>query len=252
LAFAMLGAALERILNPRVIDSIPLPSQKKDEKKHVTRGKHIQINRRRLTGLADMLLLIAIFVPLKEGKTLTSNIIKFLDPIWRSDLPITTRPTSVKTDSPQPSTASPLTDTPDPVAEISPTPLRHTPVAITTQVLIPTEALPATYTLQKGEYPYCIARRLNVDANELLTLNGLANGQAFFAGTVLDIPQTGNPFRGNRTLRPHPITYTVSAAGETIYTIACAFGDLDPMLIAQANNISASSSLLVGQQLNIP
>jgi len=53
-------------------------------------------------------------------------------------------------------------------------------------------------------------------------------------------------------LRPHPTTYTVSAAGETIYTIACAFGDLDPMLIAQANNISSDSDLLVGQQLNIP
>src|SRR5688572_3279373 len=262
LAFAMLGAALERILNPRLIDSIPLPPQKSDEKRVATHGKRIQINRRTLTSLAVMLLLIAIFVPFKEGKTLTSNIIKFLDPIWRSDLPITTRPTSVKTDSPQPSTASPLTDTPDPVSEILSTPssLPQRPTDFTTQVLIPTETLtprpinvlPATHTLQRGEYPYCIARRFNVDANELLALNGLANGQAFFAGTVLDIPQTGNPFRGNRTLRPHPTTYTVSAAGETIYTIACAFGDLDPMLIAQANNISSDSVLLVGQQLTVP
>ena len=259
LAFAMLGAALERILNPRVIDSIPLPSQKRDEKKHVTRGKHIQINRRRLTGLALLLVLAAIFVPLKEGKTLTSNLLQFLDPIWRSNLPI--HPTSVKTDSPLPVTASSLTDTPDPVAEILSTPTSLIQTATdSAQPLIPTETLtlppgerlPATYTLQKGEYPYCIARRLNVDANELLTLNGLANGQAFFAGTVLDIPQTGNPFRGNRTLRTHPTTYTVSASGETIYTIACAFGDLDPMLIAQANDISANSSLLVGQQLTIP
>ena len=88
-AFAMLGAALERILNPRLIDSMPLPQQKRDVKQTgVTQGKRIQISRRMLTGLVVMLLLAASFVPLKEGKTLTSNIIKFLDPIWRSDLRI--------------------------------------------------------------------------------------------------------------------------------------------------------------------
>ena len=91
-----------------------------------------------------------------------------------------------------------------------------------------------------------------MDPNELLALNGLANGQAFFTGTVLNMPQTEKPFPGNRKLRPHPTTYIVSASGETIYTIACAFGDLDPILIAQTNNISADSVLLVGQQLDIP
>jgi LysM repeat protein len=210
-----------------------------------------------------MLLLAAIFVPLKEGKTLTSSIIKFLDPIWRSDLPITTRPTYVNADTPQPASASPLTNTLDPVSGTlaTPSPLSQTPTVATTQSLVPAETLtplpiaeahPATYVLQRGEYPYCIARRFNVDPNELLTLNGLANGQAFFTGTVLNMPQTGNPFPGNRTLRTHPTTYIVSASGETIYTIACAFGDLDPLLIVQANNISTDSVLLPGQQLNIP
>jgi peptide/nickel transport system permease protein len=261
LALAMLGAALERILNPRVIDSLPLPPQQRDEKKVATLGKRIQISRRMLTGLAVVLLLTAIFVPLNEGKTLTNSIIKFLDPVWRSDLPITTRPT-VNTDSSQPLTASPLTDTPDPVSEISSTssPFPQPPTDIATQPLIPAntptplpvERLPATYTLQRGEYPYCIARRFNVDPNELLTLNGLANGQAFFTGTVLNMPQSGRPFPGNRTLRIHPTTYIVSAAGETIYSIACAFGDLDPLLIVQANDISTDSLLLVGQQLNVP
>ncbi|HVF25718.1 MAG TPA: ABC transporter permease subunit [Anaerolineales bacterium] len=248
LAFAMLGAALERILNPRVIDNIPLPKQNRDEKRTATRGKRIHISRRMLTGLAVLLLIAAIIVPLKEGKTLTSNIMQFLDPIWKSNLTI--RPTSVKTDSPPLVTGSPQTDTPDPGSEILPTPLLP-PQIDATQPLIPAE-LPDTYILQKGEYPYCIARRFNVDANELLSLNGLANGQAFFAGTILDIPQTGNPFQGNRTLRPRPTTYVVSAAGETIYTIACAFGDLDPLLIAQTNNISTDALLLVGRQLEIP
>ena len=39
---------------------------------------------------------------------------------------------------------------------------------------------------------------------------------------------------------------------ETLHTIACAFGDIDPLAVAQANRISIDSALYVGQQLNIP
>jgi hypothetical protein len=74
----------------------------------------------------------------------------------------------------------------------------------------------------------------------------------FFVGTVLKIPQTGNPFPGNSALQIHPTTYTVSRHTETIYGIACIFGDIDPETIAQANQISTDSILFVGQQLMIP
>ncbi|HLO33065.1 MAG TPA: LysM peptidoglycan-binding domain-containing protein, partial [Anaerolineales bacterium] len=117
---------------------------------------------------------------------------------------------------------------------------------------VPTNSRPATYTLQKGEYPYCIARRFNLDPGELLALNKIQNGQTFFAGTVLQIPQSGNPFPGERILRAHPTAYMVTTANQTIYTIACEFGDLDPQTIAQANNISVDSALFRGEQLNIP
>jgi hypothetical protein len=53
-------------------------------------------------------------------------------------------------------------------------------------------------------------------------------------------------------LRNHPATYTVSGSDETVYSVACAFGDIDPARIAQANNISVSASLNAGQTLNIP
>jgi LysM repeat protein len=111
---------------------------------------------------------------------------------------------------------------------------------------------PATYTLQKGEWPWCIARRYNVDPNELLRLSGLTVSQAnsLMVGTVLTIPQSGS-FPGSRNLVPRPATHTV-ASGETIYGIACKFGDIEPATIASANNISVSSSLTVGQQLQIP
>ena len=108
-----------------------------------------------------------------------------------------------------------------------------------------------TYTLHPGEFPYCIARRLNVDPGELLVLNGLLNQQTFYAGTVLQIPQTGNAYPGERMQQTHPTTYTVSRADETLYTIACAFGDVDPQQLAQANGLSIDSALYVGQQLNV-
>lgn len=69
---------------------------------------------------------------------------------------------------------------------------------------------------------------------------------------VLQIPQTGKPFPGERMQKAHPAIYTVSRAGETIYTIACEFGDVRPEAIAQANGLSLDSILLIGQQLSIP
>ena len=37
-----------------------------------------------------------------------------------------------------------------------------------------TPGLPASYTIQKGEFPFCIARRFNVNPNEMLQITGLA------------------------------------------------------------------------------
>lgn len=118
---------------------------------------------------------------------------------------------------------------------------------------VPPGVRPATYTLQKGEFPYCIARRFNVDPTQLLSLSGLTTQQAYslVAGTVLTIPQSG-AFPGNRSLTTHPATYTVASSTETLYSVACKYGDVDPNAIASANNISVSATLTVGQQLQIP
>jgi len=58
---------------------------------------------------------------------------------------------------------------------------------------------PATYSLQPGEFPFCIARRYNVDPDQLLALSGLVDGVIYPPGTVLTIPQSGS-FPGDRTL----------------------------------------------------
>lgn len=123
-----------------------------------------------------------------------------------------------------------------------------------TATTIPPGSRPASYTLQKGEFPYCIARRYNLNPNELLSLNGLTNGQLFMPGLTLKIPQTSNPFPGDRALVPHPnpTTYTVGSSSETVYSIACKYGDVDPAALAQNNGISVTSALTTGQQLKIP
>ena len=121
------------------------------------------------------------------------------------------------------------------------------------QVVVPTATpgLPATWTLQTGEFPYCIARRFNVNPNELLELSGLSAGSTYTAGTVLKIPKTGNTFPGPRSLRKHPDTYTVRS-GDTIYSIACIYGDADPNAIIFANSLQSPYNLKVGQELSIP
>lgn len=133
------------------------------------------------------------------------------------------------------------------------TPTSTLAVVATNQVSntsVPVGSRPTTYTLQDGEFPYCIARRFDVDPEQLLTLNGLADGQTMYAGAVLKIPQSGS-FPGSRALRNHPTTYTASA-GQTLYGVACLFGDLDPSAIATANGLSTGATLSAGQQLSIP
>lgn len=135
-----------------------------------------------------------------------------------------------------------------PGAEVTPTEVLPTipPVAFTPG------SIPQVYTLQAGEFPYCIARRFNVDPQELLQLNGLSDGMIYQPGLQLRIPQTGKPFPGERALKPHPATYTVQKENMTIYAVACEFGDVYPETIAATNGLPLSAMLTLGQVLNIP
>lgn len=148
-----------------------------------------------------------------------------------------------------PSSASPVGATPLPSLTPDPALPVVPPAAVTPY---PTVAVvrPASYTLGIGEFPYCIARRFNINPDELLTLNGLSDGQILQPGLVLKIPQSGS-FPANRALKPHPVSYTV-LSGDTLTSIACKFGDVDPVNIAAVNGLSASATLTAGQTLQIP
>jgi LysM repeat protein len=115
----------------------------------------------------------------------------------------------------------------------------------------PVGSRPSSYTLQRGEFPYCIARRFDVDPDALLSLNGLSSGNIYYPNLTLRIPQSGT-FPGTRALRNHPATHTVASSSDTIYSIACLYGDVDPAAIAQANNLAVGAALTAGQQLSVP
>lgn len=148
-------------------------------------------------------------------------------------------------------------ETPVPVIDTTGTPTNAistpTNAVSTAATSVPPGVRPASYTLQEGEHPYCIARRFNVDPDDLLALSGLTSAQAnsLASGTVLKIPQSG-AFPGDRSLTTHPTTYTVASGYETLYSVACKYGDIDPNTIASANGISVSAKLTAGQTLQIP
>ena len=116
----------------------------------------------------------------------------------------------------------------------------------------PTPGIPAKYTLKKGEYLFCIARRFDVNPADLMSANGynMYTAENLQPGTVLVIPQNSE-YPGERSRKTHPAYYTV-AAGDTVYSIACDFGDADPNTIMAANGLTKESVLTAGQVLYIP
>jgi LysM repeat protein len=113
----------------------------------------------------------------------------------------------------------------------------------------PTEGNPpATYTLQKGEFPFCIARRFDLNQAELLALNGLNLDSKPGVGTVLKLPKTGNGFVSTGP-QSHPTDYTVKSGDTT--AVACQSRMSADMIILQ-NNLQSPYNLSSGQKLRIP
>lgn len=112
--------------------------------------------------------------------------------------------------------------------------------------------VPDSYTIKSGEFPYCIARRFNIDPADLLNANGLGVNSQVYPGTTLTIPKNAGKFnQGDRALKSHPTDYTV-VSGDTIYSIACLFGDVDPRAIEDVNDLGSGNSLSAGQVIKIP
>jgi LysM repeat protein len=152
-------------------------------------------------------------------------------------------------------TSTPIVSLP---ASPTPTSTLAVPPSVSTSTLgAASGSNPSTYALQAQEFPYCIARRFNVNPVDLLAASNLDSPDIYYAGMVLTIPQNSvwpTQDLGERALRSHPGTYVVTGdADTTVYGVACKFGDVTPNSIVSANStINLGSTLTVGQSLSIP
>ena len=148
--------------------------------------------------------------------------------------------------------------TTDPAVEITATVAEvveatNTPVpAETEETEIVTEyAVPDSYTLHQGEFVFCLARRFNLLPEDIMTYNGITSGTIFYPGETITIPPSARAYVGERALQYHPSTYSV-VYGDTLYSIACLYGDVDPRAIAASNDVDIDQVLTPGTVLQIP
>jgi LysM repeat protein len=127
-----------------------------------------------------------------------------------------------------------------------------TQAAVVPLVPTSTPGSPTTYKIHDGETIYCLARRFNIDPVDILAVNN--DDPNVYPDDVINIPQSGAAFPGERALHPHTanMTYTVTADYDTIYKIGCYFGDVDPNRIIAANSLKDPFTLTLGQKIIIP
>jgi len=138
--------------------------------------------------------------------------------------------------------------------DISPTAAAptSTPAPIATEKSAPVSyAVPDSYTLHKGEFVFCLGRRFNILPADIMALNGYESGDILYPGEIVKIPSNGRAYSGDRALQYHPTTYSV-IPGDTVYSISCLFGDVDPRAIAAANDLDVDQALTSGTVLQIP
>lgn len=113
-----------------------------------------------------------------------------------------------------------------------------------------------TYTLQPGEDIVCLGRRFGISVSQLLQLNDLEDEDAAGAGSVITLPKNAQQWKvtdgyGNVILQRHPAYYVVQS-GDTMFSIACAFGNVRPEAIAEGNGMKLGEALQPGTQIYIP
>jgi LysM repeat protein len=123
---------------------------------------------------------------------------------------------------------------------VNPTPPVGTPVP-------PVTTCQPTYTVQRGDWTYAIARRFGISVQALMAANPSINVNYLYPGQVLNIPCGASPVPV-----PGPIgkTYVVQP-GDTLFSIAVRF-NTTVYAIQIANNLSNPNFLYVGQTLILP
>ena len=87
-------------------------------------------------------------------------------------------------------------------------------------------------------------------------MNGITyeNEALIGTGKNLILPQNSHWLSdryGERVSAPHPAQHPV-VAGETLYSIACVYGDVTPEEIAVQNGLTSADQVVPGMTLSIP
>lgn len=115
----------------------------------------------------------------------------------------------------------------------------------------PPPSNPSTYTVQRGEWIYAIARRFGVSVPALLAANPGVNPNFLVPGQVLNIPGAGTTSAASSSAQPGTGgTYTVKS-GDTLFSIAVKFRTTTYALQIK-NNLANPHFIYPGQVLQIP
>lgn len=106
---------------------------------------------------------------------------------------------------------------------------------------------PTTYTVQRGDWIYAIARKFGISVAALLAANPGLNANFVFPGQVLTIPGSTTP---TGTTPPSGNTYTVQP-GDTLFSIAVRFKTTIYALQIK-NNLANPNFIYPGQVLTLP
>ena len=122
--------------------------------------------------------------------------------------------------------------------------------------------MPQTYTVQRGDTLFALARKFGVTVAAIVAANNIVNANLIRTGQVLTIPDSiarpPTPPSPPPPQRPTPpptgspsvVSYTV-LGGDTLSAIALKFG-VTVDAIVKANNISDPRRIRPGQVLVIP
>ena len=113
-----------------------------------------------------------------------------------------------------------------------------------------------TYTLQEGDSLVCLGRRFDISVTQLLAQNGIESPDEKGVGDTVILPRSPKPWNlvdgyGRRMLVLHPTTYRIQS-GDTLFSIACSYGDVLPEDLAVQNHLVLGEPLTAGNTINIP
>ena len=108
----------------------------------------------------------------------------------------------------------------------------------------------STYTVEKGDTIYGIARKFGIKPSVIMDANDLTASSKLYVGQQLKIQSSSSKENSRKTFNSKDGTIYTVEKGDSIYKISKKFG-VSMQCIREANSLH-SDKLLVGQKLTIP